>query len=443
MLVLDADAAKETAAAAATAAAPTITDLRALRRLSARSRARALPTATWRAVLMQTSICWGLTRLMLLMLTLGVALQQHGNSRAPLTSWDIFGHWWFWDGTFIVGIADVGYAHLSQAAYYPLFPGLVSAATHLFPALGSFYTGLIMANLATLAGCWGLGLLAATERRDTAAAGPVVWVFLASPFAFFLAAPYTDTVFLACATWALLAMRRGWWKRAVLLVALASLSRPFGVLLAPPLVWEFAMQRGWEWRLRAAWFQRRVTSWARTLREGGIALMLGLGATLGLGAYALYCWRRWDDPLAFSHAEHTVDGRATLWPWQTVGLVAHQLTTGALLSVSHLRQALDVVPVLLCLVVTLLVALRRQQPVSFTLYSVSALLLVLATPLTHAVVPDALLAGGRCMLGVVPQWLVLGAWAARWRAARWLLVGGGLMIQAALLLFEFNHGWLI
>src|SRR5262249_7749716 len=122
----------------------------------------------------------------------------------------------------------------------------------------------------------------------------------AYPLAFFLAAPYTEGPFLAFAAFALLFARRARWPLAAGCIFLATLTRPTGVILVAPLLYEYGRQLGW-WRR----ITQRIGEWRRMLtlpRLGEIAALVA-AAPAALGAYMFFLQVRFGDPLLFLHAE--------------------------------------------------------------------------------------------------------------------------------------------
>jgi len=358
---------------------------------------------------------------------LAATLPDSGSLRAAghpgVSLADLLDRWRFWDGAWYADIAAGGYARPALSAWFPALPLAERVASLGQPAL-LLPAGLQIGNASTFAACCLLARLAG----DLAGRGPddaPVVVLLVSPFAFFLAAAYTEGPFLALAAWALLAMRRRSFAWAALACALATATRPVGLALLAPLLYEYARAHGWRLDLRRAL----------------VAFDLAIFGTAGLGAYAIYCAARFGDPLAWAHAEATYHGHALTWPWQTAALVAHQLASVPALSYPQVRQLLDIVPLVVALAATL--ALARRTPVAFTLYSLGVLLPAILSPDAGATFPDALVSGGRYALIALPLWLALGRAVERRPQLHSLVVGGGYAMQATLCAFVLRGGWLV
>lgn len=319
--------------------------------------------------------------------------------------------WWFWDGSYYATIAARGYTgHPGWYAWFPLLP-LVEHAIAGALQMPAFYAGLLIANGSCFAVCVMLEMLTARHVRGLSVSA----LLLASPFAFFLAAPYTEAPFLLLVGGCLLALRRGWLWRAALCVALATALRPTGVALVLPLVYCSWRQYGASWR----------------------AVALVSVALSGILAYALYCYAATGNALAWATAEHTAFGHTLMWPWQTVGLVAYNLGT-------HVTVAgiADTVAVVLGLVLLLLCA--RHLPREVLLCAAACMAPLLVEPVGGTRFgPDPLLSAGRYLLPVLFLLLpTLARSAARHPRITAVCVTGCVVAQAALALFELRHGWL-
>src|SRR6266700_2430185 len=201
--------------------------------------------------------------------------------------------WDRWDSGHFVEIATKGYDAPYRTAFFPLFPLLERALAFL--THDPFVAGLIIANLA------GLGMLTVLYRLvagdfDAGLAYRTVLYFSVFPTAFFFAASYNESLFLFLALLSFYYMRRGNWWLAGLFGFLASLTRSVGLLLLLPFCYEYLRQH--QFRLKAT----------------RLDVVSGALIPSGIGLFALYCYYRFNDPLAFSHAQanwiHALHG-----PW--------------------------------------------------------------------------------------------------------------------------------
>lgn len=391
--------------------------------------AAAAPTAlpVWR-IAAGAALVFAATRVALGLLTLAsVHLAGHlgGAPSGLLEAWDQ------WDTHWYLLISRLGYFDHSTPNFFPLYPVLVGGlATVLGHGAGPVWphpdpvrlvAALAVANLGALAGFIGLALLGASEDGDPAAGWRVLRVWSAYPFAFFSAAAYTEGPFLAEVALALLLARRGRWAWALLPAALAGLTRSTALALALPLAYEYGRHRG---------------LWSR-LRRPPARHLLGLAASTGaapagMAVFFLYCWRRFGDPLTPLHTQQSIWGHQ-LWPlWRTAREIVARLHHAG----GSPMLVVDTAAVLLFAGLTL--ACVRRQPVSFTLLTAGLLYLALAGPTPHQ--PDLIASSGRYLTAALPVFLVLAGWAS---ARVWLdvlLVAGGFMLQALLVLIFMRGG---
>jgi hypothetical protein len=226
---------------------------------------------------------------------LGVATAGLLNAGRPGFSWSE--RWGHWDVVHYVGIARDGYVGdptaVPNEAFFPGLPLLMRAGTLL--GASEVAAGVAVSLVASLVAAVALRRLA-----ERAAPGSGRWTLLAwllAPTAVFLAAPYTEALFLALALPAWLAAqdRRWWW--AGVLAALATSVRVSGLLLVAALV--------------VLWWTQRPRRW-RDLAWLGLAAV-PLGVIVWVQHAATGSWTAWLD--AQRSAEWSRSFRP---PWQTV-----------------------------------------------------------------------------------------------------------------------------
>ena len=275
----------------------TKTTERLAHQLVARWQAGASPRRT---IVLQATGMWLATRTLLLVttyfaLTLSLFSTRQLAPQDFLTAWDKFDTVWY------LNISQFGYWHPSAAtfardhgqiptAFFPLYPLLISTLTPLFGTAHRLASALIISNLGTLAAFIGIGLFAANEDGDEASTRTIRLV-AAYPMAFFLAAAYTEGVFLALAVFCLYFLRRNLWYAAAICAFFAALTRFTGVILFLPLVYEYGRAQDW-WVTRPS-FNSLITLrqylllrlHRRQLLEAPAVI---LSVPLGLGTYMLY-----------------------------------------------------------------------------------------------------------------------------------------------------------
>ena len=399
-------------------------------------RRAALP---WRPIVLEAGAIWLVTRLAYVALTYYTIVFSGDNRTLFNTSVPVhtlLASWGHWDALWYIRIATQGYYNLQSAAFFPLYPLLIHLLTVVVGTSHAVAAALLIANLGTLGAFIGIALLAANETGVTAPAWRTLRVFIAYPLALFLTAPYTEGLFVAFATGALLCARRGSWRWAALWALLSGLTRPTGVALVLPLLWEYGRQHGW-WR-PATWASWRAGGWRELVHPKALAeAIMVLGSVpAAVGAYMFYCWVHFRHPLIFLNADKIYWGHVAMAPWTTLWLATRNLVHTPMLSAPQARLLMDYVPLLVFIVVAL-IGIRRL-PLMFTLYTFGILYLSIATP--RPLLQDVLVSVGRYLITAVPVFFLLGQWIERrpWLDA--LLITTGLLVGAILTLVYLHDG---
>jgi hypothetical protein len=181
--------------------------------------------------------------------------------------------WARWDSVHFLRIAEHGYS-TAEAAFYPLYPGLVAAGGRAFG--GHYVVAGIAVSLLAALGSFVLLERVAEERLGADGGRRAVLYLALFPTALFLQAVYSESLFLLMSLAGFVLAERGRIAWAGVVVGLAVLTRPTGLALVPPLV---LIARGRSWRL---------------------GTMLPF-----LAAYPLLLWRDAGDAWSFAHAEGT------------------------------------------------------------------------------------------------------------------------------------------
>lgn len=253
-----------------------------------------------------------------------------------------------WDTGFYISIAEEGYKYegvpLPSVAFFPLLPLLIRAGMAF--GLDSLVAGVLISNLALLLATLFFYRLVQMEWGDKIA-DRAIWYFLIFPTSLFGSAIYSEALFLLCSIGALYFARRGFWESAGLLGFFAALSRFLGVLVAPLLLVEW-------------WLQRQKP---QAQRPPLWAMLTSVFVPLGTGAYMLYLWRVFGDPLAFTHAS-AAWGRTASSPWAMIGdlLTRPVQGWGAALAggAIHLDNWMDFLFVLAFLVMGLILCAQKR-----------------------------------------------------------------------------------
>ena len=188
--------------------------------------------------------------------------------------------WARWDSVWFLRIAEHGYNAASGAAsaFYPLYPGTVTVLGRAF--FGHYVLAGIVISLAAAFASFLLLHRIAEERLGAAGARRAVLYLAVFPFALFLQAVYSESLYLLLTLAAFVLAERRRFVLAGGAAGLAFLTRPTGVALLPALA-------------VLAWRERE-----RLRALAGLAI-----APVLFAAYPLYLWLAEGDPWAFLRAQ--------------------------------------------------------------------------------------------------------------------------------------------
>lgn len=202
--------------------------------------------------------------------------------------------WARWDAAHYVAIAQMGYGGANPSphgglGFFPLYPLLMRGLVELSGASPTparlALAGLIISNAAFLAVVATVAWIGARQFGDQVGTQAALFLCVA-PFSFFFNAAYTESLFLAFSLFTLIAASHGRWWWAGLFAGLASATRLLGLALAPAIL---------------------VLAWKRGIRLRNAVISACLSAS-GTMLYGLYCWWKFDNPLAYFDAQATWGG---------------------------------------------------------------------------------------------------------------------------------------
>jgi hypothetical protein len=200
------------------------------------------------------------------------------------------------DAVWYLRLAEEGWsADDASAAFFPLYPLAVRIVSWVLPG-DDVLAALLVSNVACFLALLALFALTAEAFGDRVARRAIV-VAAVFPTAFFLLAPYGESLFLFLSVMTFREARHGRWGSVALFGALASLTRSVGILLVPALLIEAIARR---------------TDRVGIARVGG-ALAVGLGPLLWFAWWGV-AHGRWLAPLdAQANWQRVVS-----WPWGTI-----------------------------------------------------------------------------------------------------------------------------
>ncbi len=371
-----------------------------------------------RAPIRDIVVLFLVTRLLLMLVTYFgyILLTAAQYSSAPVDA-AFFTAWNQGDAPHYLSIAHYGYQSLSDTAFFPLFPLLVAAIAHLLGDWSYLFVGMLISNAALLGTLFILYQLAVDSGGEEVA-HRTLFYFCIFPTAFFFFAAYNESLFLLLTTGTFLALRRQRWWLAGLLGCGTALTRPAGILLIVPYLYEV-------WIARESLLVTRYKIWLAGLP----VLFIPIGTLL----YSLYCWQLTGNPLAFVVAQSSHAGRQLSWPWQAFIALFWQQPSGSFYQVHVL---LDLSATLGFLLLTLSGWSRLRT--SYNLWNILLLLCMLLYPTLSQ--QDPLAANQRFVLELFPAFITLALAGVRHPLLHQALQIGGIVLQATLsLLFVMNR----
>jgi hypothetical protein len=369
--------------------------------------------SAWR----DASLAWIAQHLVYLVVSyLALTLLRANAANASPVTWSAFiSPLLSWDAGFYVHIAQQGYSSPVYVAYYPLFALLERMLAPLFGG-SALYAGLAISNVCGLGGFGLVRVLAEREYGRPVARRALLYLAL-FPSSFFLAAAYPESLFLLLSAGVLLALQKRNWLVAGLLAVLATLTRPFGVLLALPILVTLVQQ------VRTRLPERHP--WRLVLPS--LAVIAPFAA---LGAFWLYLYRQFGTVQVVTGAEqYTYWKRELTWPWVGIARAVHAAFEKGLHPNYFQSHALVDLAFTLALIALTVVCTRRLRAL-YSGYAWAVLAMVLITPSHNWY---ALGSNMRFMLADIPLFLVLARLGERPGVDRTVLVifGGVLSILIA------------
>jgi hypothetical protein len=283
------------------------------------------------------------------------------------------------DGLWYANIARDGYERQpfdAKAqhtwAFFPLYPLLLRAASGI---TGEYaLTGSLLSNLFLF---FALVLLHPTVRAfgyDEGCADRTIFYIAAFPTGYFFSLPVTESLFLLLTVGCFLAARRGHWWLTGILGALATATRPTGILIFPALLVQYFET------------YRREKLWRREM----LALLL---VPLGLFAFMFYLQRTTGDALAFLKVQAAWGHRAGFF----LRPLLDYLTNPLLVSVRWDFRLVNFAAAVTALACGLVLLKRRQW--SLAIYTLTCVI----APLSSM----ALQSMSRYFLTIFPAFIIL------------------------------------
>jgi Mannosyltransferase (PIG-V) len=290
-----------------------------------------------------------------------------------------------WDSVFYVSIAHSGYGvgEPFARAFFPGYPLTI----RLFGGLQSSPAALLISSYAVALAAF-LGALYILHRLvevelGTQLAWPALLLFAMFPGAVFFSTPLSESLFLLLTIGSFYAARTGRWPTAGILAALASGTRPVGVMLFVPLAVMYfygpradasavasRLAGGLRERLRPIYPLRANALWLLLVPVGALAYAIYLHYTYGSLANYQSSQAQWQRGF---HGPFGAIVMATGHLFRNIGDLPH-------LNVDQVREFAEYGVLLFVIAAT--VGTFRKLPVAYGLYVVASLALPLSFPAT-------------------------------------------------------------
>ncbi len=207
---------------------------------------------------------------------------------------EFFRIWKVWDSANYIDIAQYGYfipvdrTKMANYAFFPLYPLLMRILDTVLN--NALLSGFIISNVCLLISCYYLYRLVSLDSDDGTAMRSIKYLFL-FPTAFVLSGILTESLFLALSLACIYSAKKGSWLFAGVLGFFSALTRPYGVIIILPVLYEYLRSK--EFKLK-------------NMRADALYMLL---IPAGICAYAAYCYYLMGDPLAFAHVQAAWGGR--------------------------------------------------------------------------------------------------------------------------------------
>jgi hypothetical protein len=333
--------------------------------------------------------------------------------------------WQHWDVLSYMSVAQNGYVHRSDTAFFPLWSLLIRGGAFLLGSSTTAYyvAGLVLANLFFYLALVILYALLSEEFESTVARNALYYLAF-YPYALFFFAGYTESLFLLLCVATFFFLQRGstldWWC-AGLCGFLAALTRSLGIVLAVPFLVLF-LQRFW------LYGHYQETTWRQKLLAIAPVVLIPLGVVV----YILYLGYTKGDPLLFSTEEAASWNRHLSAPWSGIFFAFRGLFVSSPL---RILNVLDLVFTLLP-IFALFIGFKRI-PLHYGLFALVMVLFSLAYP-QGTTVP--LTAVPRYMMVIFPIIVIFAQWGKHPRFDKFFLTLSVALFAINIVLF-ISHYW--
>jgi Gpi18-like mannosyltransferase len=292
----------------------------------------------------------------------------------------------------------------SNVAFFPLYPALVKSLYYILP-IDYFYLGQIISWLSLFGALVFFYKLLLLDYEEKFSLNTLLYLLL-FPWAFFLAAVYTESLFLLLVISGFYYARKQDWAAAGILGFFAALTRISGIFLLPALLWEYYYQN-------------------KKIDARSLCLLL---IPAGLGTFSVYL--KYKTGSAFAYLQNQAAfGRSLTFPLKTLWLDVVNaflfFKHGDILKAGVYTLGLFVV----FLAIFLLIKKHKEIRSSYLIFAWLSILLPLSTGTTTSI--------GRYILNIFPIFVLAALVQNKVFKYSWFILGGIFLIT---LTFSFV-GW--
>ncbi|HEX6109567.1 MAG TPA: mannosyltransferase family protein [Ktedonobacteraceae bacterium] len=343
---------------------------------------------------------------------------------ALLTSWN------HWDAANYTRIAQFGYQTINDTAFFPLLPLLIKGIASLFGNNGYIAIGMLLSNLALLGALFVLYQIAADVLGEQVGRRTLLYLCI-FPTAFFFFAAYNESLFLFLTTSSFLAMRRQKWWLAGILGLFAALTRSAGLFLVIPFLYEL-----WITRDSLTISDQNVSHKILSLVRRVFPLFL---IPLGSLFYCFYCWKLFQNPLAFAAVQSHWD-RHTTWPWVGIWTTLRELfLIQPFGSFFEVHLLLDLAATISFIVLAILG--WRKLRMSYNIWIMLLLFYMLISPAVAQ--HDVLVSNQRFVLEMFPAFITLAMLGVKYPRLHLGILIAFPFLQATLAMLFVLNRWMV
>lgn len=306
-----------------------------------------------------------------------------------------------WDGDHFLGIAQNGYSSSGEYAFFPLYPILISLFNKI---TNNFFTAAILINLLSSFLVLHLLYTLVSKDFDKKIAEKAVLALIFFPTSFYFLTVYSEGLFflLAVSTFYFLRSQKIFF--AAVAALLASATRLAGVAVVFALIAHIYSTGG----IKKRWFV--------------------LLSPLGFIAYSVFLYNQTSDPFYFITAEKNWQ-RSLSFPWVGFWETLKSLTLPGFIT-TYFNSVLDLLFAIFG--VGLVIRSFRFLPLSYSLYSLTSIILPLVT--------GTLLSMPRFLLVIFPIFILIGLTKNRFISLGYQVIS--LMLLSLFIVLFVNGFWI-